>query len=267
MTSGKQFLACICVAAALWFMGCRGLGGNSPSTNATAGATPASRTDATPSTKTNTDAAETGVEKVKPAPGTGNVQGKVLYNGQPAAGIEVKLCEKFNQFFGGCSGKTFTAKSDAAGEYVITNVEPMTYETLMVRVFDTDTYVFATTGIAGLSSAKYEVAADKTLFVRPSHLFKTDLKLTDPKAGSKVSAQGLVLKWQAYPDASYYKLSIYPEEVSVTSPYIGERVEANSFSVDKPLPKGAYRWQVEAYNDSDEKIAESAKDVKFNITD
>jgi hypothetical protein len=267
MTSGKQFLACICVAAAVWFMGCRGLGGNSPSTNATAGATPASGTGVTPSTKTNTDVAETGVEKVKPAPGTGNVQGKVLYNGKPVPGIEAKLCEKFNQFFGGCSGKTFTAKSDAEGEYVITNVEPMTYETLMVRVFDTDTYVFATTGIAGLSSAKYEVKADQTLFVRPSNLFKSDLKLIDPKAGAKVSAQGLELKWQAYPDAAYYKLSIYPQEASVTSPYIGERIEATSFSVDKPLPKGTYRWIIEAYNDSDQKLAESAKDVKFSITE
>ncbi|HYO91066.1 MAG TPA: hypothetical protein VEQ40_05490, partial [Pyrinomonadaceae bacterium] len=42
----------------------------------------------------------TGVEKEKPAPGKGNVQGKALYNGQPAAGVEVKLCEKFNQYFG-----------------------------------------------------------------------------------------------------------------------------------------------------------------------
>ena len=267
MTSSKQFLACICLAAVVWFLGCRGLGGNSPSTNATAGATPAARTGATPSTKTNTDVAETGVEKVKPAPGTGNVQGKVLFNGKPAVGIEVKLCEKFNQFFGGCSGKTYTAKSDADGDYVVTNVPPATYEGLMARVFDTDSYIFATTGIAGLSSAKYEVAPDKTLFVRPTHLFKSDLKLLNPKAGSKVSAQGLELKWQEYPDAAYYKLSLYPSESGITSPYIGERVEATSFPADKPLPKGTYRIQLEAYNDSDQKLAESAKDVKFTVTD
>jgi len=42
-----------------------------------------------------------GVEKIKPAPGTGNVQGKVLYNGKPVEHIEVKLCETFNQYFGG----------------------------------------------------------------------------------------------------------------------------------------------------------------------
>lgn len=264
MTSIKLLLACVCAAAVTALAGCGGLGGSAPAGNTSVGN---NTSRPTPSNSSGTAAPETGVEKVKPAPGTGNVQGKVLYNGKPVPGIEAKLCEKFNQFFGGCTGKTFTAKSDADGEYVITNVEPMTYDSLMVRVFDTDTYVFATTGIGGLSSAKYEVKADKTFFAPPSNLFKTDLKLTDPKAGSKVSTQGLELKWQAYPDAAYYKLSIYPQEVSVTSPYIGERVEATSFSVDKPLPKGTYRWIVEAYNGSDQKLAESAKDVKFTIND
>src|SRR5215510_12496372 len=43
-----------------------------------------------------------GAEKEKPAPGKGNVQGKVFYNEKPVAAVEVKLCEKFNQYFGGC---------------------------------------------------------------------------------------------------------------------------------------------------------------------
>jgi hypothetical protein len=265
MTFGKRLVACACLAAACSLAGCAGGGGgnsNSMAANSTTNSTAANRAAATPS-----PAAETGVEKVKPAPGTGNVQGKVVYNGKPAAGIEVKLCEKFNQFFGGCSGKTFTAKTDEGGEYVITNVEPMTYESLMARVFDTDTYVFATTGLAGISSTKYEVAADKTLFVRPTSLFKTDLKLLSPKAGSKVSAQGLELKWQEYPDAAYYKFSLYPTDSSVTSPYINERVEGTSFTADKPLPKGEYRWQMDAYNAADQKLSESGRDIKFTVTD
>jgi hypothetical protein len=267
MTSNRRFLACICVAAVLWSLGCK-FGGSAPASNSATGNDNTSRASATPSTSnTGTAAPETGVEKVKPTPGTGNVQGKVLYNGKPAVGIEVKLCEKFNQYFGGCSGKTYTAKSDADGDYVVTNVPPATYEGLMARVFDTDSYIFATTGIAGLSSAKYEVAADKTLFVRPTHLFKADLKLLNPKAGSKVSAQGLELKWQEYPEAAYYKLSLYPSDSSVTSPYIGQRVEATTFPADKPLPKGEYRVQLEAYNGSDQKLAESARDIKFTVTD
>ena len=267
MRLSKKLLACVCAAAVVALAGCGGSGVSEPASNPAAN-TNAARAGAAPAAaNTGTAAVETGVEKVKPAPGTGNVQGKVMYNGKPVEGIEATLCEKFIRFGGGCSGKTYTAKSDAAGEYVITNVPPMTYEGLTVRVFDTDSYIFATTGMAGISSAKYEVTPDKTLFVRPSHLFKSDLKILNPKAGTKVSAQGLELKWPEYPDAAYYKLSLYPSDSSITSPYIGQRVEATTFPADKPLPKGEYRIQLEAFNGSDQKLAESARDIKFTVTD
>ncbi|HKP72591.1 MAG TPA: hypothetical protein VJT82_06615 [Pyrinomonadaceae bacterium] len=265
MRFGKWLVACLCVVAAISLAGCKG-GANSPSATGEANASSANRAGAG-SPPVTVGSGETGVEKVKPAPGTGNVQGKVLYNGKPVENIEVKLCEKFNQYFGGCDGKTFTARTDKDGEYVITNVEPKVYEGLLARVFETDSFIFAASGIGGLSSTKYEVAADKTLFIAPTNLFKGDLKLLNPKAGAKVSAQNLELKWDAYPDAAYYKFSIYPEEMSVTSPYVNERVEATSFGVDKPLPKGTYRWQVSAYNSADQKLSESSRDIKFTITD
>jgi hypothetical protein len=109
------------------------------------------------------------------------------------------------------------------------------------------------------------VAADKTLFIAPTNLFKSDLKVVNPKAGAKVSAQNLELKWDSYPEAVYYKFSIYPEDSSITSPYINERLEGNSFAIDKPLEKGVYRWQVNAYNSDDRKLAESGDDIKFTI--
>jgi hypothetical protein len=257
--------ACLCVITAIALTGCGNKDGNKNSQSGTG-------TSSTPVSVNNNgdsgdDAAATGVEKVKPAPGTGNVQGKVLYNGKPVPNIEVKLCEKFSQYMGGCSGKTYTAKTDAEGDYVVTNAEPKVYEGLTVRVFDTDMYVFATTGVAGISASKYEVAADKTLFVRPTQLFKSDLKTLNPKAGAKVSGQNLELKWEPYPDAAYYKISLYPEEMSVTSPYIGQRVEGSSFVLDKPLPKGEYRWKIEAFNGSDQKLSEGPDDFKFTITD
>lgn len=217
------------------------------------------------SSASETDRPVAGVEKVKPAPGTGNVQGKVLFNGKPVENIEVKLCETFSRFLGGCGGKTFTARTDKDGDYVITNVEPKVYEGLLARVFETDSYIFATTGIGGLSANKYEVVADKTLFVSPTNLYKADLKLVNPKAGSKVSAQNLELKWEPYPDAAYYKFSIHAEEASVSSPYVNERVDGTSFGIDKPLEKGTYRWRVEAFNSDDKKLAESGDDIKFTI--
>jgi hypothetical protein len=237
--------------AAMALTGCKG-GGNKLATNSRS----ASNSGAEPG--------EVGVEKVKPAAGTGNVQGKVLYNSKPAENIEVKLCETFSRFLSGCGGKTYTARTDKDGEYVITNVAPKTYEALTAQVFDTDSYVFATSGI-GISSAKYDVAADKTFFVRPINLFKSDLRTLNPKAGAKVSAKGLELKWEAYPDAAYYKFSIYPDDSSITSPYINQRVEGTSFGLDKPLQKGAYRWQVSAFNSDDKKLSESSDDIKFVV--
>ena len=206
-----------------------------------------------------------GVEKVKPAPGTGNVQGKVLYNNAPVENIEVKLCETFSRFISGCGGQTYTAKTDKDGDFVITNVPPKEYQGLTVRVFDTDSYVFATTGIAGIAASKYNVEADKTLFVIPTHLFKGDLKVTNPKAGSTVSGQDLELTWEAYPDAAYYKLTLYPDNHQITPPYTKERVDTASFKVNKPLEKGTYRYQVEAYNSSDKKLSETPDDIKFTI--
>ena len=218
-----------------------------------------------PSRTADANAPVEGVEKVKPAPGTGNVQGKVLYNNAPVEGIEVKLCETFSRFLSGCGGKIYTAKTDKDGDFVITNVPPKEYEGLTVRIFDTDGYVFATTGIAGIAATKYNVEADKTLFVRPTHLFKGDLKVLNPKAGSTVSGQGLELQWEPYPNAAYYKFTLYPDNHQITPPYLNERVEAASFKVTKELEKGTYRYSVEAYNSDDKKLSETPDDIKFTI--
>ncbi|HKO44229.1 MAG TPA: hypothetical protein VJU84_13210 [Pyrinomonadaceae bacterium] len=250
-TTRKSLAIIVLILAAFVLTSCTKQTANSNETAATRSAS-------------ETASGETGVEKVKPAPGTGNVQGKVFFNSQPAANITVKLCETFSRFVSGCGGQTFTAQTDSNGEYVITNVSPKTYEALTAQVFDTDSYIFATTGI-GISSAKYDVVADKTFFVTPINLFKSDLKTTNPKAGSKVNADSLGMKWDAYPDATYYKFSIFADDASVTSPYINQRVEATSFVLDKPLQKGTYRWEVSAFNKDDKKLAESADDVKFTV--
>ena len=242
----KRFvIALVCLSAAFAFIGCTKKNGPARADDSTA---PVER-----------------VEKVKPAPGTGNVQGKVLYNNAPVENIDVRLCETFSRFLSGCGGKIYTAKTDKDGDFVITNVPPKEYEGLTVKVFDTDSYVFATTGVAGISSAKYKVEADKTLFVTPTHIFKGDLKVVNPKAGSTVSGQDLELKWEPYPDAAYYKFTLYPDDHQITPPYLKERVDAATFKVNKPLEKGTYRYQVEAYNSADKKLSETSDDIRFTI--
>src|SRR5215213_3076496 len=112
----RKNLLLILVLLALFLCGCMKREGASSTTNST------------------NQPAQNQVEKVKPAPGTGNVQGKVLYNGAPVENIEVKLCETFSRFLSGCGGKIYTAKSDKDGDFVITNVPPKEYEGLTVRV-------------------------------------------------------------------------------------------------------------------------------------
>jgi hypothetical protein len=207
-----------------------------------------------------------GTERETPAAGKGNVQGKAMFNEQPAVGVDVKLCKTFNQFMGGCTGDTFTAKTDESGEYLIKNVTPGIYEGLTVRVFNTPYYVFATSGI--VSAAKYNIEADTTYFAPDSHLFKSDLKLANPKAGAKVAPENLEVKWDAYPDAAYYKLSIFADtSTGAEAPYdyIGRRVEDASIVLDKPLKPGSYNAKVEAYNGNDRKLAQSASDIKFTV--
>src|SRR5438874_9485913 len=160
---------------ATFMLGCKFSGGTNntpPPQPANANANADASKTATPSSKTDADgtiASGTGVEKEKPAAGKGNVQGKALYNGQPAKDVEVKLCEKFNQYFGGCGGETFVAKTDANGEYLIKNVPPRIYEGLVVKVFDENFYVLATLGI--VSSAKYNIEADQTYYAPDKNLF------------------------------------------------------------------------------------------------
>jgi len=207
------------------------------------------------------------VEKEKPAAGTGNVQGKAFYNGQGAAGVEVKLCQTFSRFLGGCGGETFTTKTDAAGEYLIKNVPPGIYEGLTVKVFDTNYYVFATSGI--VQTAKYKIEDGRTFFAPDTNLFKQDLKLVSPKAGSKIGAANIEVKWDAYSDAAYYKFSIHADSstgAKTEYDYINKRVDGLSYVLEKPLSPGTYTCRVEAYNGSDTKLSQSSDDIKFSVT-
>jgi hypothetical protein len=209
----------------------------------------------------------TGTEKEKPASGKSNVQGKVLYNEKPAADIEVKLCEKFSQFLSGCSGQTFTAKTDSNGEYLIKDVPPGIYEGLTAKVFNTPYYVFATSGIVG--SAKYKLEPDETFFASDTSLFKSDLKVSSPKAGSKVAGKGIEAKWEAYPDAAYYKMSVHGDSASGAKTildYVNKRVDGTSFVMDEELAPGKYTFSVTAYNANDIKLSESSSDIKFDVT-
>lgn len=257
----------ILLLAASVLTGCNKADG--PAASSAANTTAANTKANTTAVKPNEDGtipSGTGVEKEKPEAGKANVQGKAFYNDKPAAGVEVKLCSKFSQYVGGCSGEIFTAKTDDAGEYLIKNVPPGTYEGLTVKVFDTPYYVFATSGF--VSAAKYNIETDKTYFAPDSNLFKNDVKVVSPKAGSTVAPDGIAVKWDAYPDAAYYKLSINADTASgaeTVYDFISKRVDDPGFTLDKPLKPGSYTVRIDVFNANDRKLAQSSNDIKFAV--
>jgi hypothetical protein len=268
--NGKGAIASILLSAVFIFGCTSSREGNSSSRTQPVSTNTDPAKTTTPPAKPNADGtipSGTGVEKEKPAPGKGNVQGKAFYNGQPAVGVEAKLCKTFNQYLGGCSGETYTAKTDGAGEYLIKNVPPGIYEGLTVKVFDTPYFVFTTSGL--VQSAKYKIEEGQTFFAPDTHLFKNDLKLLNPKAGSKVGAGNIEVKWDPYPDAAYYKFSIYADNstgAETQYDYINKRVDGQSYVLDKPLSPGTYTCKVVAYNGNDTKLSESPDDVNFAVT-
>lgn len=239
-------------------------GGSVNATNSTNSASTAANNKKTGTTDSGDDASTSGEEKQKPAPGKGNVQGKVLYNDQPVEGIEVRICENFSTIMGiRCDGKTQTTKTGADGVFVLADLDPKTYGGLTAKVFKSAYYVFPQEGI--MTAQKFNVEADKTIFARDIHLYKDDVKIINPKAGSKADAKNLELKWEAYPDAAYYKISLYPDAGGLP-PISGERVDEPSYSVTEELANGKYRLRIEVYNAGDRKLAESPNDIKFTVT-
>lgn len=266
-TKGKQAVACILLSA-IFMLGCKSSGevdSDQPvSTNKETSKTtvPPLKTDAD-----GTISSGTGIEKEKPAEGKGNVQGKVFYNEQPVEGVEVKLCETFSQYLSGCGGETFITKTDSAGEYLMKNVPPGIYEGLVVKVFDTPYYVFATSGM--VQSAKYKIEENKTFFASDTNLFKNDLKILNPKSGTKTVASNIEVRWEAYPNAAYYKLGIFADSSTAAKTeydYINKRVDGLSYTLDKALLPGSYTCKVEAYNGNDIKLSQSPSDIKFTVT-
>ena len=143
---------------------------------------------------------------------------------------------------------------------------PGIYEGLTAKVFDTPYYVFATSGFVG--SVKYQIETGQTFFAPDSNLFKSDLKLVNPKSGAKVGANNIEVKWESYTDAAYYKFSINADSSSgaqTNYDYINKRVDGTSYVLDKPLASGTYTCTVTAYNRNEVKLADSPDDIKFTV--
>jgi hypothetical protein len=171
----------------------------------------------------------------------------------------VELCADFSSF-SGCGSEPVSGKTDENGRYLFKNVDPGVYA-LSVKVFDSDDWLYISSGI--LSSAEFEVEPGETLVIGVQNIFKLDVKLLAPTNGSKVAGDEVLLDWDDYPEADYYKVSMYPDEGDAI--LIEKRVNESSYQTDLLPVNCGYRWSVEAFNSDRVKIAETAEQFDFVV--
>lgn len=196
-----------------------------------------------------------------PVEGMGNVYGRIIWNQQGAAGLDVRLCQDFNTF-SGCGEPEYRTVTLEDGTYLLADVEPGTYA-LSVRVFDSDDWLYVSGGI--LSSADFEVEANDTLVIDTQSIYKLDVVPTNPPNQTDVAAGPLTLTWDAYPEAAYYEVYLSPDKGDAI--LVNERVDVPEVTVGIYPVNCEYRWQIEAFNASGGKIAEMADDYYFAVTD
>jgi hypothetical protein len=196
-----------------------------------------------------------------PAPGTGNVIGRILWNGQPVSDLETKLCEEVS-LVRGCSGLEFGTSTDETGTYLFTDITPGDYG-VVAHALDADRWLYVTAGL-GPGARKYSVAPDEILYVGDQHIFKSDLKHMTPDEADQVDMATPTLSWEPYADAVYYELYLAPENGDAL--LVSHRADDSQIALDSGLLNCRYTWKVEAFNAQEVKIAESDGYSHFSVT-
>ncbi len=186
-----------------------------------------------------------------PASGTGNVVGRLLWNGQPVIGVPVKLCDEI-EFFGGCQGTEYDATTDNSGIYLFANIPPMTYG-LTFHALESDSWVYVTSGL--LDAQDFEVAANQTLNVGDNIIIKYDMQSIGPAEDAQISEPRPVIEWEAYPDAASYEVTLDSDRGY--SVFLFEETQETSMTPTSDLLTCGYSWYIKAYNSSGIQIAET----------
>jgi|GEM_PF-2305054 len=185
-----------------------------------------------------------------PAAGSGGVFGRLLWNGKPVEGVEIKLCDKI-EFLKGCVGTEYPAVTDADGMYAILDVPPGKYG-LTFRAINSDNWYYITSSI--LNAKDFEIVADKMIYIGDHHTVKTDLVILSPKEDERITVARPPLTWEPYADADYYKLTFHASRGSTL--VSGLKTKETSFTLDRDLQTCTYSFKVEAFNAQEVKIAE-----------
>ena len=198
-----------------------------------------------------------------PASGMGNVVGLILWDSQPVADQNVSLCKDYNQF-SGCVGKKYYAKTNAEGYFVFQNVVPDQYRliTSMTKIDNNIVYLFY---LNPDGSPMHPVPSGGTLTLDPWNVLKLDLHYTAPRNNATVPDGLPTFKWDPYPDAAYYRISIAEDkehgQLHLKWVLEGQRVDGTEFTPQASLKTCWYDWLVQAFNAQGVEIAESAPKI------
>lgn len=200
-------------------------------------------------------------DMIMPAPGTGNLEGKIYYGDEPLTKHKVKLCTTFDPYWSGCGGKTYKASTDAYGRYIFEGLKPGKYQGLLMRGGDGRGWVYAT-GWYGVGNAVIEIEDGKTTFWGRTQSTKDAIKLTAPKRNATVPLEGLEITWEPYENATRYMVTI-DEEFSMKKPqdykYIHQsydKIEGTSYTIPLTLnPKSKYEIRMKAYDEAGRQLA------------
>ena len=185
-----------------------------------------------------------------PAAGTGGVYGRLLWNGSPVQGVEVKLCDEI-KYFGGCEGAEYPTVTDATGVYAILDVPPGTYG-LTYKALDADTWYFVTSGI--LNAKDFQINAGEMVAMGDHLTVRVDVVILTPQEDERLTIARPTLSWQPYPDAAYYELTFHSDRAG--SMIHRKQMIETSFVMDRDLQNCAYSFSIEVYNAAEEIIAE-----------
>ncbi|HLO28692.1 MAG TPA: hypothetical protein VK249_06140 [Anaerolineales bacterium] len=195
----------------------------------------------------------------EPASGTGGVYGRLLWNGEPVEGVQVKLCDEI-KFIGGCKGAEYPTVTDAYGVYTILNVPPGSYG-LTYRALDADTWYFVTSGI--LNAKDFEITAGQMVNVGDHHTVRLDVVILSPTKDERLSIARPTISWQPYPSAAYYELTLHSDRGGS----LIHRMEltATSFTLDRDLQTCDYSFNLEVFNAQGIMIAENDGWHRFKV--
>jgi hypothetical protein len=179
------------------------------------------------------------------AEGRANVLGLVLWNDQPVIKSAVWLCkgEKYSSVE--CIERQ-SVNTDRNGYFVFINVIPGTYN-IRINSFGLNWWQYL---------ESQTILADQNVILHPWNVYKLDLHVTNPGNGKTISEAVPTFKWDAYPQATYYQVSLYDEKGKWAAQ--NEIVYGNEFTPAQPLVACKYFWYVEAFNSKGTLISHSA---------